>query len=69
MKIDYKEFEIEVLALFKFVTEVNKLNFIEDKKLKYDTAKKNFKESFLEHCSCHVCTTKTNNILEIQFYE
>jgi len=63
----FKEFENTAFAMIMFINEYNKLNFITDNKIRFDTAKKNFKDGFFERCNCKMCQNNINQILNLNF--
>jgi hypothetical protein len=62
-----KEFEATAFAMITFINEYNNLHFITDNKIRFDTAKKNFQDIFLNRCNCELCQMNINQILNIQF--
>jgi hypothetical protein len=67
MKTTIKEFEATATAMLIFLKEYNSLYFITDNIIRFDTAKKNFKNIFLENCNCELCQSKMNKILNLEF--
>jgi hypothetical protein len=67
MQTTIKEFEATAFAMITFINEYNNLHFISDKIIRFDTAKKNFKDIFLNRCNCELCKMNINQILNIQF--
>jgi hypothetical protein len=61
--------EINAKAMVILCEEYDKLNFIPDFKTRIDTAKQNFKERFLNTCSCKFCIEESELIINLKFYE
>ena len=55
--------EIDALAMVILCKEYDRLEYIPDFKTRIDTAKNNFKETFLNRCSCSNCTQAVNLIM------
>lgn len=69
MKVNIKDFQIGAYAMIQFLKEYEKLNYVENEQIRFDTAKKNFKSNFLNNCSCEICKEKTEQIITLDFYE
>jgi hypothetical protein len=52
-----------------FCNEYDKLEFIPEFKTRIDTAKQNFKDSFLQRCSCEACKNASDLIINLNWYD
>lgn len=64
---DLKVYEINAYAMTILCHEYDKLKFIPDFPTRIDTAKANFKRSFLEACGCYNCVEAVELIMELKF--
>ena len=61
--------DIDDFAMYVFCNEYDKLGFIPDFKTRIDTAKSNFKENFLQRCSCENCKNASELIINLNWYD
>ena len=65
---DLKIVELDAFAMYMFCNEYDKLEFIPEFKTRIDTAKQNFKDSFLQRCSCEACKNASDLIINLNWY-
>ena len=67
--INLKIVEIDALAMVILCKEYDRLEHIPEFRTRIDTAKNNFKETFLSRCSCSSCMQAVDFIISLKFYE